>query len=183
MPERDLDTIDLDAPIFDPAAFRLPEQDAALIDTARRFGRRTLAPRAAEHDRQASFPIENFRDMHRQGLLAICVPKEAGGAGAGFAAYCLAAAELGRYCGATALSWNMHVCSTLWTGALADDLQMSAAERAEHDRRRRLHYRRIVADGALYSQPFSEGGAGGARAAALGPGAQPGGRGRAVHRQ
>src|SRR5262245_45584386 len=111
--------------------------------------------------------------MHRQGLLAICVPKDAGGAGAGFAAYCLAAAELGRYCGATALSWNMHVCSTLWTGALADDLQMSAAERTEHDRRRRLHYRRIVSEGALYSQPFSEGGAAAAGAAAFGTQANP----------
>jgi alkylation response protein AidB-like acyl-CoA dehydrogenase len=173
MPEHDLDKIDLDAPIFDPAAFRLPEDDAALIDQARRFGRRTLAPRAAQHDRDASFPIENFRDMHGQGLLAICVPKAAGGAGAGFAAYCLAAAELGRYCGATALSWNMHVCSTLWTGALADDLQMSAAERAEHEERRRLHYRRIVAEGALYSQPFSEGGAAAAGAAAFGTEANP----------
>jgi alkylation response protein AidB-like acyl-CoA dehydrogenase len=173
MPAHDLDKIDIDAPIFDPAAFRLPERDAALIDKARRFGRRTLAPRAAQHDRDASFPIENFRDMHQQGLLAICVPKDAGGAGAGFAAYCLAAAELGRFCGATALSWNMHVCSTLWTGALADDLPMSVAERAEHADRRRLHYRRIVADGALYSQPFSEGGAAAAGAAAFGTEAKP----------
>ena len=173
MPAHDPDKIDIDAPIFDPAAFRLPEHDAALIEKARRFGRRTLAPRAAQHDRDASFPIENFRDLHKEGLLAICVPKDAGGAGAGFAAYCMAAAELGRYCGATALSWNMHVCSTLWTGALADDLQMSAAERAEHDRRRRLHYRRIVAEGALYSQPFSEGGAAAAGAAAFGTEANP----------
>jgi len=173
MPAHDLDDVDIDAPIFDPAAFRLPERDEALIGEVRRFGRRTLAPRAAQHDRDASFPLETFRDMHRQGLLAICVPKDAGGAGAGFAAYCLAAAELGRFCGATALSWNMHVCSTLWTGALADDLPMSAAERAEHDRRRRLHYRRIVTDGALYSQPFSEGGAAAAGAAAFGTEAKP----------
>jgi alkylation response protein AidB-like acyl-CoA dehydrogenase len=127
MHDRDLEMIDSDAPIFDPDAFRLPERDAALIDKVRCFGRRVLAPRAAQHDRDASFPIANFRDMHKEGLLAICIPKEAGGAGAGFAAYCLAAAELGRYCGATALSWNMHVCSTLWTGALADDLEMSQA--------------------------------------------------------
>src|SRR4029453_5253595 len=166
MPDRDLDKIDIDAPIFDPAAFRLPERDAALIDRARRFGRRTLAPRAAQHDRDASFPIENFRDLHKEGLLAICVPKDAGGAG--FAAYCLAAAELGRFCGATALSWNMHVCSTLWTGALADDVQMSAAERAAHNQNRAMHYRRIIEDGAIYSQPFSEGGAAAAGTVAFG---------------
>jgi alkylation response protein AidB-like acyl-CoA dehydrogenase len=173
MHDRDLDEIDLDAPIFQPAAFRVPACDAALIDKARHFGRRVLAPRAAQHDRDASFPLANFRDMHQEGLLAICIPKQAGGAGAGFAAYCLAAAELGRYCGATALSWNMHVCSTLWTGALADDLSMSAAERSEHNARRELHYRRIVAEGAIYSQPFSEGGAAAAGAAAFGTEARP----------
>src|SRR5499426_1731342 len=169
----DLDGQDADAPIFSADAFRLSDFVADLIGKARRFGRRVLAPRAAQHDRDASFPIANFRDMHGEGLLAICIPKQAGGAGAGFTAYCLAAAELGRYCGATALSWNMHVCSTLWTGALADDLEMSPAERSEHNSRRALHYRRIVADGALYSQPFSEGGAAAAGTVAFGTEATP----------
>jgi alkylation response protein AidB-like acyl-CoA dehydrogenase len=111
--------------------------------------------------------------MHREGLLAICVPREDGGAGASFRSYCLAAAELGRYCGATALSWNMHVCSTLWTGALADDLDMTADERAVHNRRRRQHYQRIVRDGVVYSQPFSEGGAAAAGLVAFGTEAKP----------
>ncbi len=162
-----------DAPLFDPAAFRIAAEDAALIERARAFGARVLAPRAAKHDRDATFPIENFRDMHGEGLLAICVPKRDGGLGASFATYCIAAAELGRYCGATALSWNMHVCSTLWTGALADDLKMTAEERASHAARRSLHYRRIVADGALYSQPFSEGGAAAAGVVAFGTEAKP----------
>ena len=133
-----------------------------------------LAPRAAQHDREATFPIENFRDMHpRRAARASACPSEHGGLGASFRTYCLAAAELGRYCGATALSWNMHVCSTLWTGALADDLEMSGAERAEHNARRAAHYRRIVEDGAIYSQPFSEGGAAAAGAAAFGTEAKP----------
>jgi len=173
MSARDPDQHDTQAPIFDPAAFRLADDEARLIDKARRFGARTLAPRAAKHDRDATFPIENFRDMHTEGLLGICVPKAEGGEGASFRTYCLAAAEFGRFCGATALSWNMHVCSTLWTGALADDLDMAASERAEHDRRRRLHYQRIVGDGAVYSQPFSEGGAAAAGAAAFGTEARP----------
>jgi alkylation response protein AidB-like acyl-CoA dehydrogenase len=173
MPARELDRFDAGAPIFDPMAFRLPEHAAALIDKVRRFGRRVVSPRAERHDRDATFPIENFRDMHAEGMLAICIPQDAGGAGASFATYCLAAAELGRYCGATALSWNMHVCSTLWTGALADDLEMSTAERSQHNARRRLHYQRIVGEGALYSQPFSEGGAAAAGAAAFGTEAKP----------
>src|ERR1043165_7495787 len=112
-----LDTHDRDAPIFAPDAFRLADEEAALIEKARRFGARVLAPRAAQHDRDATFPIENFRDMHPEGLLRICVPQKHGGLGASFRTYCLAAAELGRYCGATALSWNMPVCSALWARA------------------------------------------------------------------
>ncbi len=173
MKSRDLDQHDTAAPIFDPAAFRVSDEEADLIDKARRFGARVLAPRAAKHDRDATFPIENFHDMHGEGLLAICVPQNEGGAGASFRTYCLAAAELGRFCGATALSWNMHVCSTLWTGALADDLEMSADERVQHNARRSVHYNRIVEDGAIYSQPFSEGGAAAAGAAAFGTEAKP----------
>src|SRR5436305_14362163 len=123
-----LDRHSTDAPIFDRAAFRLAHEDADLIERGRAFGARVLAPRASRQDRDATFPIENFRDMHKEGLLAICVPRSEGGLGASFRTYCLAAAELGRYCGATALSWNMHVCSTLWTGALADEIEMTADE-------------------------------------------------------
>jgi alkylation response protein AidB-like acyl-CoA dehydrogenase len=162
-----------DAPIFAADAFRLTPFQSELINKARRFGRRVLAPRAAHYDREAIFPSENFRDMHGEGLLAICIPKEEGGLGADFATYCIAAAELGRYCGATALSWNMHVCSTLWSGSLADDLPMTPSDRATHSERRREHYRRILDHGAVYAQPFSEGGAAAAGVVAFGTEARP----------
>jgi len=166
--DQPLPTTTLEAPIFDPRAFRLTPFEADLTTRAREFGARILAPRAAKWDREAAFPIDNYRDMHAEGWLGICIPREEGGLGADFRAYCLAAAELGRHCGATALTWNMHVCSTLWTGLLTDDLQMDAATRAEHQSRRAIHYRRILEDGAIYSQPFSEGGAAAAGAAAFG---------------
>ena len=169
----DLDAHDAGAAMFAPEAFGIADAEAELIALARRFGARVLAPRAAQHDRDATFPIENFRDMHGEGLLGICIPGEDGGLGAGFRAYCLAAAELGRFCGSTALSFNMHVCSTLWSGALSDDLEMSAAGRAAHVTRRRVHYRRILDDGAVYSQPFSEGGAAAAGGVAFGTEARP----------
>jgi alkylation response protein AidB-like acyl-CoA dehydrogenase len=162
-----------DAPIFDPVAFRLDAEQAAIIARARDLAAARFAPRAAQYDREAVFPTENYRDLHEAGLLGICIPKAQGGLGASYQTYSLAAAEIGRYCGATALTWNMHVCSTLWSGALADDLDMDAEARAEHERRRRIHYRRIVEQGAIYSQPFSEGGAAAAGAAAFGTEAHP----------
>jgi alkylation response protein AidB-like acyl-CoA dehydrogenase len=161
----DLDKVDTDAPMFDPAAFGIGEEEAQLNALARRLGKARFDPRAAEYDRDARFPTENYDDMREAGLLGICVPKEHGGFGAGYRAYMTTAAEIGRYCGATALTCNMHVCSCLWTGALSDDLDMSEADRAEHQRRRAIHYARIVKDGAIYAQPFSEGGAAAAGAA------------------
>lgn len=162
-----------DAPLFDPAAFRLTDRQAALADKARELGRTVFAARAAAYDREAVFPSENYRDLHREGLLGICIPEAQGGLGADYQTYSIVAAEIGRYCGATALTWNMHVCSTLWSGPLTDDLEIEPQARAEHERRRAIHYRRIVEDGAIYSQPFSEGGAAAAGAAAFGTEARP----------
>src|SRR5690242_17971564 len=110
----------LDAPMFDPAAFRLSAEQAEIIARARELGQSVFAGRAATYDRDAIFPTENYKDLHRAGLLGIAIPKAQGGFGAGYQTYALAAAEIGRYCGATALTWNMHVCSTLWSGPLAD---------------------------------------------------------------
>jgi len=167
------DKVALDAPIFDPSAFRLNAEQATIIARARELGQTVFAGRAAAYDRDATFPIENYRDLHRAGLLGISIPKTHGGLGADYQTYALAAAEIGRYCGATALTWNMHVCSTLWSGPLADDLDMDTATRTEHERRRATHYKRIVEDGAIYSQPFSEGGAAAAGGVAFGTEAKP----------
>ena len=140
-------------------AAALTAQQRELIALAASLGRDKFAPRAARWDREASFPFENYADLRQAGLLGICVPKAHGGMGADFATYVMVAAELGRHCGSTALSFNMHVSSTMWSGFIADALDMSAAERADHERIRRLHYQRVVGEGKVYSQPFSEGGA------------------------
>ena len=129
-----------------------------LIERAAVLGRERFAPRAQAIDRDAVFPFENYADLREQGLLGIGVPREHGGIGADFATYVMVAAEIGRHCGATALTWNMHVCSTLWAGFIADSLDMSDDQRRAHERRRSIHFERIVKHGKVYAQPFSEGG-------------------------
>jgi alkylation response protein AidB-like acyl-CoA dehydrogenase len=140
-------------------AAMLSARQRELIDCAAALGRDKFAARAARWDREASFPVENFADLREAGLLGICVPQTHGGLGADFATYVLVAAELGRHCGSTALSFNMHVCSTMWPGFIADALDMSADERADHERIRSLHFARVISEGKIYSQPYSEGGA------------------------
>ena len=152
---------------------QLTAQQRELIELAAMLGREKFAPRAAAHDRDATFPFDNYQDLRETGLLTICVPKAYGGLGADFATYVMVAAEIGRHCGATALSYNMHVSSCMWSGFIADALDMSSEQRADHDANRALHYARIVQQGKVYSQPFSEGGAAAAGKAPWGTLAKP----------
>ena len=148
-------------------SYPLSAQQRELLETVGKLGRERFAPRAARYDRDATFPFENYDDLRRENLLGICIPKSHGGLGADFATYALVAAEMGRHCGATALTFNMHVCSTLWSGPLADDLDMTAEQRAQHDANRKVHFERIL-NGAIYAQPFSEGSAAAAGKAPFG---------------
>ena len=168
----DMTTISLDKPIFDPGSWDLTDKQAELCSIARELGQAKFADRAERYDREATFPTENYKDLHDSGLSGICIPETYGGRGADLKTYMMAASEIGRYCGATALTFNMHVSSCLWTGALADGLGMDDAVQREHDQMRQRHYGRILNDGAIYAQPFSEGGAAAAGTIAFGTTAQ-----------
>ena len=97
-------------------------------------------------------------------MLGLCIPERYGGMGASFQDYMHVSVELARYCPMTALTYNMHSQTTLWTGVLADDLDMPPDVRERHERIRSGLYRWILEDGALMSQPLSEGIARGATA-------------------
>ena len=144
---------------FTPAVGDMPftPLQRELLAQAYALGRDQFAARAPQWDREASFPFANYDDLRDAGFLKLCVPTAHGGLGADYTTYMMVAAEIGRFCGATALTWNMHICSTMWTGVLADGIAMTDEQRAEHLARRTLHFSRIVNDGAIYAQPFSEG--------------------------
>lgn len=123
-----------------------------------------LRERAVVYDREARFPTENFADFHRVGLLKVCVPTRYGGLGASYADYVRVSEEVGRYCGATGLTFNMHNATMLWCGEVADLLSLTDDERERHEAVRAEMYRGVVEDGRIHSQPFSEGLAPGATA-------------------
>ena len=132
-----------------------PDLDT-VVSLAATLGRERFAPRAAAYDRTAAFPVENYADLRSHGLLALCVPERFGGMGADYRQYALVAAEIGRHCGATALTFNMHSVSMLWSSRLCDDMDMDAEDRAAHEARRGALYAEVVENGTLYAQPFSE---------------------------
>ncbi len=119
-----------------------------------------FADRAAGFDTAALFPTENYHDLRDAGLLKLCIPVADGGTGADYQTYCLVAAQIGRYCGATALTFNMHTCSMLWPAVFCDDHKMplTGAQRKEFEQLLAFHFERVVDHGALYAMPFSEGG-------------------------
>ena len=124
----------------------LTEAQRARLETARELARR-FAERAERHDRDGSFPFENFADLRTAGFLTLPLPPELGGAGMSIADFCLLQEALGQGCGATALGTNMHWYNLggglhLFTEAL----------------RRRLA-RAVVDEGAIVASSISEPGA------------------------
>lgn len=129
---------------------------ADLVGRVRELGPE-IAARAVITDLTATFPTENFADFRRVGLLAATVPAMYGGGGASFADYVRVSEEVGRYCGATGLTFNMHNATMLWCGEVADLLDFTPAERERHEEIRAEMFRGVVEDGHIHSQPFSEG--------------------------
>ncbi|MPY94824.1 MAG: acyl-CoA dehydrogenase [Acidimicrobiia bacterium] len=132
------------------------------MDDAVSVARRVAAAfpaRAAEHDRDASFPAADVADLRRAGLLGLMVPARLGGHGAGFATYARVARALAEGNGATALVFNMHASVTGALAAVPEDLArgLGAPEAffAERD-----DVLRAAASGALFQVAMSEAGAG-----------------------
>jgi alkylation response protein AidB-like acyl-CoA dehydrogenase len=67
-----------------------------------------FASRAAAHDANDSFPLENYRELEERRVFSAGVPTELGGGGASHPELCAMLRELGRHCGATALALSMH---------------------------------------------------------------------------
>jgi len=67
-----------------------------------------FAERAARHDREASFPFENFRELSEAGLLALTVPVALGGSGAGAREAARVLGILAKADPSTSLVLSMH---------------------------------------------------------------------------
>ncbi len=110
---------------------------------------------AEAHDREGSFPHENFASLHRSGYLALTIPQEFGGRGATILEATLAQERLARGDGSTALGTSMHlsILGRLGRAVLAGD----SAEMGGWDRDRYARVARaVIEDGALLNSAASE---------------------------
>src|SRR5262245_43534830 len=123
----------------------LTEEQRRLQQCARRLAEE-FATRAAQHDREASHPVENYEALRAAGFYGLNVPTARGGAGAGLFGYSLAAAELGQGCASTALAFNMHLSIV---GPLMESPLVPEAVKARVARM-------VVQEGKLIAGNFSE---------------------------
>jgi alkylation response protein AidB-like acyl-CoA dehydrogenase len=105
--------------------FELSPEHQRILAICRRLAP-DFAQRAAQHDREASAPMENYALLRQEGLYGLTVPKEYGGLGGGYLGYVVAMEELAQGCASTALSFNMH-CVVLPT--LFEEPAVSVATR------------------------------------------------------
>lgn len=136
---------------------RFSEEHIRMLRLANELGPK-FAERAPEVDRQAVFPTKNYEELAEHGFLKLVIPKEYGGYGFSLGEYATIGAEIGKYCGATALTFNMHTSSMLWSRFLYEMPNLTDAERAQFAELRQNQFRNVVEDNAIYSQPISEGG-------------------------
>jgi alkylation response protein AidB-like acyl-CoA dehydrogenase len=127
-----------------------------LIARARRLALERFAPRAAIHDRDASFPFDDYADLRAEGFLGLCVPERHGGLGADYETYCLVAEQIAQGDASASLTFNMHCLTMLMMGEIADAMPMPAAARERHEKLRAAKFREVVEQGVFYGQPHSE---------------------------
>lgn len=78
------------------ADFELGEEYQDLSNTVREFADEVVAPVAAKHDEEHSFPYEVISQMADMGLFGLPFPEECGGMGGDYFALALALEQLGR---------------------------------------------------------------------------------------
>lgn len=82
----------------------LNETQTLVQRTAKDYATRAIAPLATSIERQEKIPRELLKGLAELGMMAVNVPEELGGSGAGAVSYALAMQEVARACASTAVT-------------------------------------------------------------------------------
>ena len=126
------------------------KEQQEIIGTAGRVAAECLAPRAEHYDATATHPIDSWKDVWENGLLAMGVPRQYGGLELDMATYCMAVEKLASGCTNTGMTVHMHSTVMRFIDTLATDRQKSDL------------YPEVVEEGNLFgswgSEPETRGG-------------------------
>ena len=84
--------------------FQLTEEQRMIQDALRKFSQKEIAPRAAELDRTAEFPMDLFKKCADSGYIAGAFPEKYGGADTDLIARALGNEEISKACAGFSLS-------------------------------------------------------------------------------
>jgi len=80
----------------DGPSFTLSEEHQMILQAARDFAQKEIAPIAAKFDETGDFPYETIKKMGKMGFMGIEIPEEYGGAGMDTLSYVLALEEISK---------------------------------------------------------------------------------------
>lgn len=106
--------------------FELSEEQHLLIDSARAFASRELAPHAAEWDREHHFPLATIRRAAGQGYLSLYVDAADGGLGLSRLTSALIFEQLAAGCVATTAYLTIHNMASWMLARFADEALKAA---------------------------------------------------------
>ena len=132
-----------------PDSVELGDTDG-LVSVAGRVATECLAPRAARYDATATHPVESWRDVWREGMLAMGIPRRFGGLELDMLTYVKVIERLAAGCTNTGMTVHMHSTVTRFIDALAGEEQKA------------FYFREVVEEGKLFgswgSEPETRGG-------------------------
>lgn len=88
--------------------FKLSEEQRMIIDGAKKYAEKKLAPVAADLDEKQEVNIEALKELGELGYLSMTVPEEYGGTGAGAVAYAGAIIEFSKVDAGTAVGVSVQ---------------------------------------------------------------------------
>ncbi|MCE5364928.1 acyl-CoA dehydrogenase family protein [Pseudomonas anguilliseptica] len=100
--------------------FELSEEQRLLVDSARAFSAKELAPHAADWDRDHHFPVDVIKRAAEQGYLALYIKEEDGGLGLSRLSSSLIFEQLSAGCIATTAFLTIHNMASWMLASFAD---------------------------------------------------------------
>ncbi len=88
--------------------FELTDIQKMVRDTARKFAREEVAPRAARMDKEARFDMELVTMMGELGFMGVAFPEDYGGGGMDYQCYAIVVEELSSVCASTGVVVSAH---------------------------------------------------------------------------
>jgi alkylation response protein AidB-like acyl-CoA dehydrogenase len=95
------------------------------LDRVAWLSREKIAPRAAHYDAMAANPVDSWRDLWGDGLLAMAIPRDYGGLDLDMLTYIAALETLAQGCASTAMTVHMHTTVHRFIQALATPAQQA----------------------------------------------------------